>query len=163
MSGRKNPPTLIDFRPKLGLRTGISDNSSLHFCLSLRASARAEATRMGITKTMDEDIYQKHVAMSIFYCGNFIQTLGTTERVHNLKTSRSICLLLFCIMFLRLVFILCRLPALPLYSNVEMIHGCLYISTVFRCFTLVSLIFTHSIVSNGFAYFQSSALICYFS
>ena len=85
---------------------------------------------MGITKTMDEDIYQKHVAMSIFYCGNFIQTLGTTERVYNLKASRSKCLLLFCIMFLRLVFILCRLPALPLYSNVEMIHGCLYISTV---------------------------------
>ena len=85
---------------------------------------------MGITKTMDEDIYQKHVAMSIFYCGNFIQTLGTTERVHNLEKSRSICLLLFCIMFLRLVFILCRFPALPLYSNVEMIHGCLYISTV---------------------------------
>ena len=82
-SGRNNPPTPIDFRKKIGLRTGISDNSSLHVCLSLRASVRAEATRMGMTKSMDEDIYQKHVAMSIFHCGNFIQTLGTTERVHN--------------------------------------------------------------------------------
>ena len=59
---------------------------------------------MGITKTMDEDMYQKYVAMSISNCGNFIQTLGTTERVHNLKTSRSIWALLFCIMFLLLAY-----------------------------------------------------------
>ena len=59
---------------------------------------------MGITKTMGEDVDQKHVAMSMFYCGNFIQTLGTTERVHNLETSRPILLLLFRMMFLRLVF-----------------------------------------------------------
>ena len=80
-SGRNNSPTLIGFRPEFNLRTGISDIFSLHFCLSLRASARAEATRIGITKTMDQDMYQKHVAMYISNCGNFIQTLGTTERV----------------------------------------------------------------------------------
>ena len=61
---------------------------------------------MGITKTMDEDMYQKHVAMSIFHCGNFIQTLGTTKRVHNLKNIAfdMVASVLYCIMFLRLVY-----------------------------------------------------------
>ena len=90
-------PSLI-FVQNLIWGTGFLIMSVCIFCFSLGASARSEAIRTGTTKTMDEDMPYKHVAMSIL----LIETLGTTERVHNSKTSRSIWMLLFCIMLLLL-------------------------------------------------------------